>query len=163
MQDHCHPAIHSLPNAEILGHLFIHRIKDFLNNNAGTAHSRSMSTFVSISRLLLESFRSIATSSKFQGKVGQNTILFISSLSHSLSYNFLHLVFSLKYYFFFWWMNEWMKQSVNKSFSLKKKLISWSTPSLLATFNCKMVAIKKNQSSKKNWRGGHFMTYCTKC
>ena len=53
-------------------------------------------------------FYSIVTSSKFQGKVGQNTILFISSLSHSLSYNVLHLVFSLKYYFF--WMNEWMNE-----------------------------------------------------
>ena len=48
------------------------------------------------------------------------------------------------------------------TYSQRSKL-TFSKSRLLATFNGKMVAIKKNSvaKNKKTWRGGHFMTYYT--
>ena len=80
------PAIRSLSNASKLRHSFIHRIEDFLYNNAGRALSQSISTSVSILRMYFDtSFKSLGRSSKFQGKIGHHTMLLISRLSYNFT------------------------------------------------------------------------------
>jgi len=46
--------------------------------------------------------------------------------------------------------------------ALQRSKLTFSKNRLLATFNCKMVAIKKNSVAQKTLgNGGHFMTHYT--